>query len=444
MSRKILFLLCCGFFIPALWSSCDNNGMEIGTNWVDTHTRTVLIDTCTVRISSVLLDSIPTSGGSLIFAGTYRAPLWGKTETSTYLTFAKTTDYSHRDDPIYNSRLRFDSLTLVLRPDSMFIGDTLKMYTLQAHRLQKQIELNDDGELYGHSAFPYNPVPLGTKTFHPRPYRGREVELRLPDELGQEFLTLLIKQEKEMDSNENFKRYFNGLVLTGASDNEAILGFKAADSLTYLKLYYHSRSGDTVNHQLLFKQETSTMFTHVDSDRTGAPLDGISFKNNDIPSSRTDNMSFVEGLTGIYTKIEFPHLNRIRELGDHGAVVSATLLVYPLRNSYGRQNYSELPKSMLMYVSNELNVTTGSITDNNDQLQTGSLNLDIVNPENTYYSYDVTDFIKGQLGTIGINKRNLQMIGNDYGYTLRSMVLGNQDVGDKNIQLQILYSIYNE
>lgn len=421
--------------------------MEIGDNWVHPSTRVVVIDTCTVNVSSVLLDSIPTSGGDYIFAGRYRSDNWGETRASTYITFKKTTDYSYNPD--LKIRAVLDSMMLILRPDSMLLGDTTKLMKLNIHRIREEVELNDEGYLYGHSSFTYDAEPFHVESYYPKPRRGRELEIRLPDEMGNEFLQKLVNNDDDMETDYDFRKYFRGIVLTGDDSSEALLAFKAnTDSMCRMVIYYHTIEQDRYEREATFFPDRSLLFTQVESDRTGTPLDGITYVDNEISSFNSNNLAFVEGLTGIYTKIEFPYLNRIQELGNHGTVVSATLRVYPLHGSHERQNYSEVPQKLQMYVSNEKHVTTGSITDSNDQMQTGSLQFEEQLPDETYYTYDVTDFIKGQVGKIGVNKLHLQMIGENYGYTLRNLVIGNQSIGgkniDKNIQLYIKYAIYDE
>lgn len=445
--KKNLFVVLAAVCLAAGWTACDNPGMEIGENWVDVNTRVILIDTCTVELSNVLLDSIPTSGGTVILAGTYRSPHWGTTRSSSYLTFSKTGDYTHSEQPGYKQSVRFDSLTLWMRPDStMYSGDTTKRLTLSLHRLTERVELDETKRLYGHSSFSYAPQSLVDTSFFPRPGRRRDLEIRLPDALGMEFLKKLLDQDDAMDDSEKFQRYFSGMVLTSDTpDNEAILAYRGTDSTCMMKLYYHTMREDKTEYQLNFKLQPSLLFNQIESDRTGTPLEGISFKNNEIKSRDTDNKAFIEGLTGIYTKIEFPHLNNICLMGDHGTVTSAILYIYPLANTFGRQNYTPIPRDLQMYISNEENVVTGAITDRNDAIQTGSLTYNPGSREGTYYTYDITDFIKQQLGKSGINKLHLQMIGAKYGYTLNNLIVANQnDEEHKNIELHITYAIYNE
>ncbi|MDL2319502.1 DUF4270 domain-containing protein [Alistipes sp. OttesenSCG-928-B03] len=429
--------------LSAVFHGCDTNGMEIGDNLVSVHSRVLLIDTCMVESSSVLLDSVPTSSGGRIFAGIHRSPHWGETAVSTYMTFNLTSDYESGYSP---QNIHFDSLTLYMVPDAtMFSGDTLQRATFEVYRLAEQLQLNDYGELYGHSTFECEPEPIAIRSFFPRPASGRELEIRLPDELGHELLDKLVNKDEDVESDGNFKKYFRGIALTPDPSCESIMSFKGSDTICMMKLYYHTITDLEEEHVLDFTLYNYNMFTHVESDRTGAPLDGISFKNNEIASTLSDNKSFVEGLSGIYTRVSFPHLNNIRGLGDYGTVVSATLLMYPYAGSYRGQDYRPLPQSLTLYMSNDMNETIGAVTNSSSsEAQAGQLTYHDEFPEKTYYSFDITDFVKQQLGKIGANKRTLQIIDTDYGYTLGSLVVGDQTDTQKNIELHITYSVFNE
>lgn len=135
------------------------------------------------------------------------------------------------------------------------------------------------------------------------------------------------------------------------------------------------------------------------------------------------------------------------QTGDHCKAASAELIIYPREGTYCRQNYSPLPEILNLYVSDENNISTGgAITDSDGtSLQTGSLTYhDMMFPESTYYTYDITDFINSQFGKIGINKQFLQLLDPSYGYTLDELVIGDMDLDGYNIKLEIQLAVYNE
>lgn len=431
------------YCLAASLISCDSHGFEMGDNWVNESTRTIVIDTCTVQLSTVMLDSLPTSGGSHIFVGSYRDEYFGSSTAASYLTFDCVDSFGY-DDNIDNKRkIRFDSLTVMMTYDSLYYGDTTQLMTLRLHRLKEQVELDDNGYLYGHSSFAYDPVPIASKSFRPKPTSKRTIEIRMPDELGREFLDKLQEGDEIMTNTEKFVKYFNGLVVTADESSKAIIGFKSGDS-TRMRLYYHIIAENREDYTADFTQDQSLQFTRMTHDRSGTPLQEISRNKKEIISAQTGNKAFIQGMAGLYTKIEFPHLNKIMELGAYGNIIGAMLYIYPVKGSYGGKTYAPLPDSVVMYVSNELNVTTGAITNNNEELQIGNLNIDDNFNEDTYYEYDITEFIKDQLGKFGIYKSNLQMIVSDYGNSLNNIVIGNQNLGKNNVKLIIKYSIYDD
>ncbi len=430
-------------------AACTDVYSGIGDKWNEINSHLIIIDTCSVDISSVRLDSIVTSKGNTVYAGIRKSEYWGTTAMSTYLTFKTSTEYDDNSTPEYAEEIVFDSLTLYLLPDSTFCGDTMQQMRLLVHRLSEPVEMNDNGELYAHAEFGYDPDPVADKTIMPRPFRGKAVEIRLSDELGKELLDKVVNSDTEVEDNENFRDWFKGLLLTSGEPTNSILGFKGLDSLCMMKLYYSSRDyAELEEHILDFKLDTSYMFTHIDSDRSGTPIESIPGMTEELGSDESGHQAFSSGMLGIYTRIGFPYLNELRRIGDHCKAANATLTIYPKKGTYCKENYSPLPSSLALYISDENNISTGgAITDTGgESLQTGSLTYDdMMFAESTYYTYDITGFINDQFGKIGVKKNYLQMIDPYYGYTLDELVVADQDSGEKyNIRLTIELAVYDE
>lgn len=352
---------CSSYLVPICTLAacgCTSQYMEIGNNWISTNERVVMIDTCSVDISSIRIDSVQTSGDNAVYAGCRESPYWGRTDISSYLTFKATEDYEDSSTPEYEERIIFDSLTLYMVPDSTFCGDTLLPMTYQVYRLSETVEPDDDNVLYSHHEFSFNPDPVAEKTFYPHPFRGRAVEIRLSDELGEEMLEKIVDGDEEMTDDDSFREYFNGLLLKSAGAPGSISGFKGQDTLCMMKLYYRTQD-----------------------------------YGEEISCTLTGNMSFMSGMGGIFIKIGFLYLNNLRSIWDHCRATSAELIVYPLEGSYCKQNYSSLPSTVNLYIMDENNISTGGAITASDgeTLQSGSLTYDeMMFPESTYYTYDIT------------------------------------------------------
>ena len=429
-------------------AACTDVYSGIGDKWNEINSHLIIIDTCSVDISSVRLDSIVTSRGNTVYAGIRKSEYWGTTAMSTYLTFKTSTEYDDNSTPEYAEEIVFDSLTLYLLPDSTFCGDTMQQMRLLVHRLSEPVEMNDNGELYAHAEFGYDPDPVADKTIMPRPFRGKAVEIRLSDELGKELLDKVVNSDTEVEDNENFRDWFKGLLLTSGEPTNSILGFHGKDTLCMMKLYYKTQDySEPEEHVLDFHLDSTYLFTHVETDFTGTPLEGFDASGEETPSTRTGNMSFVSGMCGICTKIGFPYLNNLRSIWDHCKAAEAELVVYPKPGSYCKQNFSSLPSKLNLYTMDENNISTGGAITGSDgeTLQSGSLTYDdMMFPEDTYYTYDITDFINSQFGRIGITRSYLQMIDPDYGYNLNELVIADRYTSDYQIKLIIKLALYDE
>ena len=442
MKKLFLFLLLVGF------AACSDNVSDFGSKWVSVSTRNVIIDTCTVNISTGMLDSVRTSNTENLFVGNFEDKFFGKTKAIGYFIFNTTTDNLDLSfDENNKERLFFDSLTMIMTHGPEFCGDTTKPMKFDVYQLAKRIEPNEDGEWYGHNSFKLG-KKLISHTFNPWPTRRPSIEFRMPDSLGIKLLQLLKANSDTINSRNLFERFQKGFALVADESVNQILSFQNSDTTFVMKLYYHT-SGDKPKeeHSLVFRNNPELQMNHFSHDRSGTPTADVTGKFDlEIPSTQTENCSYIQGLSGMYTRISFPHLNEIQKLGTHGTVAYAKLSIYPKEKSYGLENnYAELSNNVNMYISNEENVNMSVITDDSETISTGNLVIDRAHYKSTRYEYDVTEFIKGQIGAMGTSKQTLQMIVGRYGASVKNAVISQQDRNaDYKIKLEIKYSIYNE
>ena len=137
-------------FLGVLLGSCKNNDFDVGWYLVDDpFTTTGMIDTVTIKVSNLVVsDSVVTSNRGNGFSGVYYDPQIGSIQTQSYIEFARTADIET------NRYASFDSVTLVLRPNGEYFGDTVQHAAFKVHRLAKPIEKRDDGKLYSTSTMP--------------------------------------------------------------------------------------------------------------------------------------------------------------------------------------------------------------------------------------------------------------------------------------------------
>ena len=107
-----IIMSCSSYLVPICTLAacgCTSQYMEIGNNWISTNERVVMIDTCSVDISSIRIDSVQTSGGNAVYAGCRESPYWGRTDISSYLTFKATEDYGEEISSTLTGNMSFMS-----------------------------------------------------------------------------------------------------------------------------------------------------------------------------------------------------------------------------------------------------------------------------------------------------------------------------------------------
>ena len=67
--------------------SCRDEMSTAGSKWVESALRNILTDTCTVSLSTILSDSLATSGDSICQIGHHNSSLWGDIRSSFYVEY---------------------------------------------------------------------------------------------------------------------------------------------------------------------------------------------------------------------------------------------------------------------------------------------------------------------------------------------------------------------
>ena len=433
------FLLLC--LLPASLCACVDGNSDLGRTLVDSSFYNVYVDTCTVDISTVLEDSIVTRGDSICQIGHYRDDTWGAVAAAYYAEYS-TASFTPDEDCSY----ALDSLVLVMRHSGHYWGDTLTRPLVHIYRLANPIELTDDEDLYNHTRLATETAPLFSFTYRPRPGEGKVQEIRLPDEWGQQLLDDLVNQEEYFEEQEDFKREFPGLAFVPDESGQCISGFLVNDSSLCLTLRYHEISSQRTEKKLTFSVNTDCAYTGIRHDRADTPLSGVnSGIENYVHSTSMGHRAYLQGLTGYYNQLEFPYLNALQDAGQIVSIESATLYLYPLADSYNRTN--QLPDDIRLYITNENNVLEDYVYGSDGvTVQTGNLTVDEVFGRDTYYSFDLTEFIRNNFGTWGINRQKLLMNMNssDAATTFNQVIFTNDPGAGRQCRLDVRLKIYNE
>mgnify|MGYP003216857473 CR=1 FL=1 len=156
--KKSLYSL---FAVLAIFCACQDENSQLGKSLVESSFYNVYADTCSVDISTILLDSIETRGDSICQLGHYRSSAWGEVSATYYAEYS-TSDFTPNTDYTYT----LDSLVLQMIPSGHFWGDTLTQQRISIYRLKNPIVLDNDEDLYNSTVLPTEDAQL---YLHPLP-----------------------------------------------------------------------------------------------------------------------------------------------------------------------------------------------------------------------------------------------------------------------------------
>jgi hypothetical protein len=434
-----------GFLIfPVLFflvTACDQESSDLGKDFIGIHSTVSYIDSITVAASTVLLDSMQTSGQNVILCGNIKDKVseFGTITSNSFFQLGIPGSLSITDGIYY------DSITLNLKSNGFIYGDTTQYYSFSVHRLTEEIADNRTGIYYNTNSFAYDPKPLGTLNIKPRPLIKPRFEVRLSDEWG----SALFKKIQEQDIKDSildqtvFLKYFKGIALVSSNTNSLIMGFKAYDTTAYVRLYYHQK-GATENTSLDLKlYNTAKQFNQVITDRTGSKLSALTYKNQELSSTKTDNQAYMQSSVGLAIKFSFPYIKSLSFFSKYYSILKADLIIKPVRRTY--DNTHKLPTDMLLYKTDG-SYALGTVIKASDGTNPnyGNLTTDFINPENTYYSYDITSYIINLMATQDIDNLGLLFFSPTLNSSLERLVIGDQYNYENKTYLRLYYVRYEE
>ncbi|PJJ67745.1 DUF4270 family protein [Chryseobacterium geocarposphaerae] len=348
--------------------SCENesNTYEVGSSWTSAQSKMVMIDTLTMKMSTIIMDSVTTSGKNVMLIGNIKDQTFGKVTSSSLFELTPST-YGITSP----SSAVFDSIVMYLTNTDFYYGDTLKSFKLNAYPLQDRIKLNN-GYLYNKSNFNYSPNSVGSAEFYPRPGTDSSyVKMRLDQSYGLSIFNTL--KNNDVATQENFLNFFKGLALVPSSDNNAMMRFKMNSTYEIqinkstkekvsntVRLYYHTTSQngtELLKYTLDLKPSSTYSYNKIGYDFSGSELANLTPKTP-IPSQNLGNKTYLMAGIGVFTKVEVPYLKSLKNLYQNYKVIDATLSLSPVAGYYSNSFYN--PGALYYYWGDKLNHVVGS------------------------------------------------------------------------------------
>jgi hypothetical protein len=384
--RKSGFLTVCFIILIILNYSCtETSEFSTGTDFVDPQSGLKILDTFKIDLSTVLLDSLWTSGTGMAFVGTYNDEELGKVNSISYFELGFPTLSNLSDEAV------FDSAAFIFSYSGDSYGDTTSLMSINIHQITERLTLDESGYLYNCSTVPYNSAILGTKTFIPEP-NSPDTLFSIPvNNFGETIFKLVQDDDEVISTSELFLDYLKGFVLTSGSDNNsAIIGLTADESHISFKIYYHVDGISSEEGSITIPFGSSDVqFNKIQCDISNPVLKKIRESDNIAQSSDIGNKAYLHGLIGLLPKIQFPNLQDLL-LENRWKVLKAELICEPVKGSY--DNF-KLPDMLYLYDTDASNEIISQLYNSSGYPITSTLTIDEFFNEGTSYTFDITSFI---------------------------------------------------
>jgi len=427
------------FILPAICFlfSCERKEIDFGTVPENSYTHLIFIDTVGINMSTVMTDSFSTGNASSFLFGKYKDPYLGLVSTQPFCQLNKPTSI-----PDISDQAVFDSLSLIVRFNKYYYGDTTKQETINVNELDQAIVLSYNNLLYNTTRVNVKPVPLGSRLITVRPGVDDTLFVRLDDAKGQELFAKLRAKSDEMNSTERFQNYFKGISLTtGDGDTSVVYGIR---DTVIMRVSYHVNNPFPTSQAIDFISVANTeSFNQILTDRSGTNLVSTGRGVTEISSSATNHLSFTQPGTGLYLKLNFPSLKGVIATSNIIRLLKAELIVRPLRQSFDRFSM-KLPSQLFLINTNGSNIPGTPVT------SSGAGGVQYVNPVidnvfglDNYYSFDVTTAINTIINSAGTDDAGFFVVQGLAGSTLQldRIIAGDATTSEPNYTTQLKLSV---
>lgn len=386
--------------LVVLAAGCTNTVSDIGVGLPDANVDTgaFLIDTLTVRSSTVLRDSVPSSNSPYLYVGQYTDPLVGKLTARSAFRLGLPSGYAPDPTAV------FDSITLILKPNAYRYGDTTKTQALvEVHRLSRNTPIATTKYSYTSprlTQLGYDSTHVDSllNRNHVAP-RGRArpslrtLRLPLDGAFGQQLLAR--GKAGRLSTQDDLDAYLPGLVITPAAGDEgAIMGLSATSTDAVMNLYYHLPTDPTTVITSSFSLAGGARhFFQIRANRDVAAIKNLPKTSlGSVNSALTGNRTVIQGALGLQTRLEFPYLTSLRQFGNNLTVTSAVLTASVPTATL--TPYAPVPPALSIYYTDAVNHPT-ALYQSGIAYTTGISTLTGI--EQGTYTWSVGDYCKAVL-----------------------------------------------
>jgi hypothetical protein len=362
----------------------DNNGANI-----------VVVDTSTVSMSTVFVDSTATAGTGYLQIGQLNDPYFGTITSRAYWQVAPPSGASIGINDEYDSI----GLIMTFKKGNPFYGDSTLAQTFVVNQVDSLYQLGS--YQYGWNSknvLPVDPTPLGKTSVIIAPNIpfttqgiGDTVKIPLDSNMGKKLFTMIFNNSDTITQSAKWMDWFHGLCISSAgvqlTQTGAIYGFD--DTAVVMRIYYTKAGvyGTPAYLDFHLTNKTYQFNNIVVTNRIvpGKPMALLRHPSPpDVPvtppATSSDSLvhaGYVQTSTGLNVKLTFPYLNAIALRPDYLSVLRAQLTVRPDLNSFN-SNWKVPPQLAITYTDLH-NLTNGPSVTGAAGVQTGNLVIDYLN-----------------------------------------------------------------
>lgn len=341
-------------FIAVTTIACNDTLDQIGFSiQPDQDKLAISVDTLELQAHTVQSDAI-FSKTKYPVLGEYIDPVFGSIKSDYAGEFYFPESSNFKDGAI------IDSVKLKISYTSI-IGDSLAPMGLSVYEIVKTLPKNNDYTNINPKEYADMSSPMGTAIFtgknstnttetYSSGYNTQtvtvyEINVPLPDELGEKFLTEYKKPgHGKLVNSDTFKEFFPGVYVTTTFGNSTILNV----NLTSFHIHYHyldkggsSQKTDTIRNDQLRLNITPevTQVNYIEND------------NKKLLVS-SDEHTFVKSPAGVNTELFFP-LSKLHTKLEAQALSLANLTIYALPDAFEDETVKLSPPKYLLLVNKD-------------------------------------------------------------------------------------------
>ncbi|GEM_PF-2125944 len=455
MKFRILLLVST---IAAMFYTCDSDGDSYVVGDVFTDNKAVLgyVDSFSLNLSTIKLDSVITSGTTNIFMGYYKDENVGNVLAETYMPIRFSTKTNIPEDAIY------DSIVICFKPGGGWVGDTLKPKEIKIYEVLEEIKPHyraEQQQMFNHQKLKRSDTELATVTIDPYPARGLVSWARMSDSLGQIWFDMIVNGDDAMDKDEYFEQYFNGIcIVPQTTDCTWGLNFvttsldipesKVIDDATQfeIRLYYRKSGDDEDGSYMTFvaKETNPYRYVYFENDRSGTPFDTLQIDGGRVSSKQTNNVSYIQTGSGLALRIDFPTLSVLNSASEYMSVIDARLIIKPKDFSYD-ETY-QLPSALFLAVTDESNDLLSNLTDLSGSIVQSPLYY-TSDDKQPYYMFSAIKFVRSFIKQKNDNSKSSMALivlpsDTESASSFKRLVVDDNTQYAENVQLQIYYVTY--